>query len=522
MRFVSPILWTMILVSSFSSHTLGSKELQPQDGRLLIDDFEAQSGTSLLGGKWWTEIDHNKLGTQLKEAEPMYGTPGALGSKAGIRFSGQIGRQEAPFPFANLHISVTAKVPADLRAFGGIAFMAKGDGKDYEVMLVLDSVKDYCYHRAIFKAPKQWTLVSIAFADLYQPTWGKALAFNAKAVNQIVIAPSADSGAEVFGVWVDELSLFVVENNLAIDHRLAAPDKTLSRELYYKGVDAYVQNRVAEAIGYWEELLARDPQFLDAKKNILRAKAKLRAIQIMAGTGPAPGALTQEAQALVAQGKMAISKSQFLEGAVLYKQALAIDPENSDALKGLAIAEKSYQALVAGTAKSASQKDDTDYVTAVDAYFSGRYEEADILLHAARNKMPEDTRIARAANRVRKELGEQQAKEREAKNLKAEGKEAMNAGMYGIAQDLLNAANTRDPGDKEVLAMLLVCNEKQAANTKRSETFYKRGVDAYTQEKITLAMDNFQQALALDEGNSKARQAMSVAYKKMMSLKKLK
>jgi tetratricopeptide (TPR) repeat protein len=50
------------------------------------------------------------------------------------------------------------------------------------------------------------------------------------------------------------------------------------KALYYQGVDQYVNNKIKEAIGTWQELLELDPNNQEAKKNIDRAQAKLKAL----------------------------------------------------------------------------------------------------------------------------------------------------------------------------------------------------------------------------------------------------
>jgi tetratricopeptide (TPR) repeat protein len=50
------------------------------------------------------------------------------------------------------------------------------------------------------------------------------------------------------------------------------------KQLYYQGVDLYVNNKIKEAIKTWKELLALDPNHQDAAKNIQRAEAKLKAL----------------------------------------------------------------------------------------------------------------------------------------------------------------------------------------------------------------------------------------------------
>ncbi len=55
------------------------------------------------------------------------------------------------------------------------------------------------------------------------------------------------------------------------------------KQLYYKGVDFYVNNQINKAISAWEELLKVDPNHLDAKRNIERARSKLRALEKLKG-----------------------------------------------------------------------------------------------------------------------------------------------------------------------------------------------------------------------------------------------
>lgn len=51
------------------------------------------------------------------------------------------------------------------------------------------------------------------------------------------------------------------------------------RSLYYQGVDLYVNNHIREAIAVWKELLAIDPAHADARRDIERAQAKLKALE---------------------------------------------------------------------------------------------------------------------------------------------------------------------------------------------------------------------------------------------------
>jgi tetratricopeptide (TPR) repeat protein len=59
----------------------------------------------------------------------------------------------------------------------------------------------------------------------------------------------------------------------------AAVDAEKLKSLYYEGVDKYVNGDIEAAIKIWQKVLAMDPGHVEAKKNIARAREKLRAIK---------------------------------------------------------------------------------------------------------------------------------------------------------------------------------------------------------------------------------------------------
>ena len=54
------------------------------------------------------------------------------------------------------------------------------------------------------------------------------------------------------------------------------------RELYYEGVDKYVNGDVEGAIKIWEKVLSIDPSHVEARKNLRKAKEKLAALKKLA------------------------------------------------------------------------------------------------------------------------------------------------------------------------------------------------------------------------------------------------
>jgi len=63
-------------------------------------------------------------------------------------------------------------------------------------------------------------------------------------------------------------------------------------ELYYRGIDLYVEEKFADAIGVWQQILERDPDNMLAQRNIQEARDRIAKIQamdkVMGKEAPAP------------------------------------------------------------------------------------------------------------------------------------------------------------------------------------------------------------------------------------------
>jgi hypothetical protein len=68
----------------------------------------------------------------------------------------------------------------------GFSFWIKAKKETYvDFMVLTKSVKDYAYHHAVVTAPTEWTQVTVALADLEQPTWGKKITFDPKSATKL-------------------------------------------------------------------------------------------------------------------------------------------------------------------------------------------------------------------------------------------------------------------------------------------------------------------------------------------------
>jgi hypothetical protein len=161
-------------------------------GALLVDNFETPGAKSKLNTGWFSGCDKNGLGSTISP-DPFKPTAG--GSPLSPKFCGFIkghyGKNQAPWPWAQLSIDTKdPKAGSDLSAYKGIQFYAKGDKKNYRVILCRDAVKDFADFEVAFFAGSEWKLVKKGFEDFSQPNWSKApVKAGWNDVNQIKFAP---------------------------------------------------------------------------------------------------------------------------------------------------------------------------------------------------------------------------------------------------------------------------------------------------------------------------------------------
>jgi len=171
---------------------------------LLLSDFEGGGLAHKLGGSWEASFDANKLGTVFKPSPLSPTSQGKGGSKYCLRMFGHYGRNQAPWPYAEMLASLGS---ADISAFKSLRFAAKGDGKTYDLKLMRAAVRDYAQFRVSFTAPKEWSTVEIKFDDMKQPDWGHKLGKAWVDVSGISFAPTATFNDEDFDLSIDDVEL---------------------------------------------------------------------------------------------------------------------------------------------------------------------------------------------------------------------------------------------------------------------------------------------------------------------------
>ncbi len=198
-----------ILLRNLPEQEIKGIPLISKRNRFLLDDFEKSGNSNRLGGIWVTECDQNKLGTVMN---PMPYQRSKGGSKKTPKHSahiwGHLGRNVAPWAWADLSCPLSPSfAPVDISQFKKIEFWVKGNGKDYTAILGRSAVKDHATFQADFKAPAQWTKVSLTLADFKQPAWGRQIPLKLNDILFIAFSPAASFSDDDFDLWIDDITL---------------------------------------------------------------------------------------------------------------------------------------------------------------------------------------------------------------------------------------------------------------------------------------------------------------------------
>jgi sialate O-acetylesterase len=168
---------------------------QPAEISLQFDDFELLSaengrapssfsnfddGTSRTGtGGVWEYDWYDSPGTAFDLVAPGRGGKGYAAQIAGDMDGASSSRFQAMF---NSDAS-----PADLRAFAGVRFWARGNGL-FQVQTLQPTITDWDnYSSPTVRATPDWQQITILFKDLKQDGWGVVHAFTPESLTGITI-----------------------------------------------------------------------------------------------------------------------------------------------------------------------------------------------------------------------------------------------------------------------------------------------------------------------------------------------
>ena len=165
---------------------------------LLLDDFESSS--SKAGQPWSASADSNNLGSAAAFVVEDGGKSGK-----GVHFTGKLGRNVAPWPWASLSTGVAMGSKGDLSGVKAVRFWVKGDGKKYRLALAREAVTDYANFAKSFQAPTEWTQMEIPLSALRQADWGKKVDRAWTDVKSLEFAPL--DAEQDFDIRIDNVEL---------------------------------------------------------------------------------------------------------------------------------------------------------------------------------------------------------------------------------------------------------------------------------------------------------------------------
>jgi hypothetical protein len=130
----------------------------------LIDDFEDGDLDAVPGLSWIVFADDLVGGGSTGQIALV--EPGAAGSRKALRLQSQIG-EDFRAPFAGVWTAAQADgLPADLSAYQGIRFHAKGRGGTFRVGLRCGQGASSMNFVKSFDTPQEWTAFTVPFSEL--------------------------------------------------------------------------------------------------------------------------------------------------------------------------------------------------------------------------------------------------------------------------------------------------------------------------------------------------------------------
>lgn len=228
-------------ISSTSDSTLSSSSVDvpevssssaaaPANG-LLLDDLEDGDGETALGTGWYTYDDHgNDAASTITTAVDENGNPIPAATDNGSKFAFKVEFElvKADYkydPYVGWGFKITADV--DMSKYAGIRYSYKGAA--HELHMETTDVTDYDVH--LFKSPKSavWKTVTIAFDDLVQGGFGKAVPFVAANLDAVSFQAKGDGKKD--SVMIDDI-YFVTAAELPAKK----PDMTIHEPMKYDNV----------------------------------------------------------------------------------------------------------------------------------------------------------------------------------------------------------------------------------------------------------------------------------------------
>lgn len=270
--------------------TAGSNPPAP----FVLSNFDDGSARNSFGGYWYYDVK------AAPDTVFDLASPGYLGGGFAAHVSGRIDASDDSRLWMRLHQDLA---PADLSAYSGIRFWARGNGI-FRLRSLQPTIGDWDdYSSGLFHASSNWTPITISFRDLHQEGWGVTQEFTPQSLTGFSIECLPDSG-------------YPVRPSTGIYNRMIAPllPYAFRGVIWYQGESNALQARE------YRKLL---PQLIES----WRAESHQHDMQFLIVQLPNHGAIPEQpAESAWAE----LREAQFLAATTVHDAGLAVTIDVGD------------------------------------------------------------------------------------------------------------------------------------------------------------------------------------------------
>lgn len=99
--------------------------------------------------------------------------------------------------------------PSDVRQYKSLTFYARGNDRQYDVLITSDSITDFDYHRFTFTAPREGRQFSIPISSFKQKGFGIPVKFSGNDVRTIAWASVNATPGQTFSLFIGNASFII-------------------------------------------------------------------------------------------------------------------------------------------------------------------------------------------------------------------------------------------------------------------------------------------------------------------------
>jgi len=298
--------------------------------------------------------------------------------------------------------------------------------------------------------------------------------------------------SDAIGEW-QKVLVYESDNKQAQDFINDAKGKLdVEVEKHYEtGKSDYQKGDSLAALNEWNDALQMNPTNEKIKSALDKLKVKT----------------SEKVSSLITAGDEAYDEKDYAGALQKYDQAFKLNPRSSAAKKALKKL-KSTQGGVFDKYYDAGVSNETD----------GKLKEALMNYESAYSVDPSSLKVKQKLFEVRKNLSNQ------INELLEEGSSLVDSGNNDEANQKFQKVLSLDPENvkaNDFITKMTGQTSEQKTNSENVKNLYYEGVNLYLDNKITDAIDKWNECLKLDPGNVNAQQNIAKATAKLESIKKL-